>query len=68
MGSKKTITEILNLLPIVKNNKYSSPGVYTIETDTTFTGNTNKSDKSTDPYGGIDTGELIEGKIINNIK
>jgi hypothetical protein len=71
MNFKKTITDILNLLPIVKNKKRNSAGVYFSETDTTFTGRTNKSDTfepSTDPFSNSDEQITGEGKIIINKK
>ena len=71
MGIKKTITDILNLLPIVKNRVIKSPGVYNTETDTTYTGGQNRSDTfndSTDPFMGSDSKIYVEGKVVKNIK
>ncbi len=71
MGFKKTMTDILNLLPIVKNKTYKGAGVYASETDNTKTGGTNQSDgfnASTDPFAGDDTGTLTESKVIINRK
>jgi hypothetical protein len=71
MGIKKTLTEILSVLPIVKNKTYKSAGVYSSETDNTKTGGTNSSDgfnMSTDPFAGNDLGTLTEGIVVNNIK
>lgn len=53
MGFKKTMADILNLLPIIKNKKLGSAGAYLSETDNTLTGRTNQSEgfnASTDPY------------------
>jgi len=71
MGIKKTISDILSTLPIIKNKKWKSAGVYSHETDTTYTGGTNKSEgfnASTDPFAGDDTGTLTEGKSVINKK
>jgi hypothetical protein len=66
MGFTKTMSEILNLLPIVKNRKYKSAGVYMSETDTTFTGRTNKSETS-DTDSTNDSTLIIDGKINKTI-
>jgi hypothetical protein len=71
MKFKKTITDILNTLPIIKNKKFKSPGVYTNETDTTYSGGLNKSDTfepSTNPFTGENDRIITEGKIVINKK
>jgi len=71
MGFKKTMTDILNSLPVIKNKIYKSAGVYASETDNTGTGRTNKTDgftMSTDPLGGDDTMTLTDRKIVINRK
>lgn len=71
MSLKKTITDILGLLPITKNKTRKSSNVYMNETDTSFTGRTNQSsgyDASTDPTGTNNVDSLKEGKIVINKK
>ena len=71
MITTKTLTDILNTLPIIKNLKYKSPGNFISEVDTTYTGGINKSDDSlltNNQFTGNDPGIWIEGKVVNNIK
>lgn len=71
MEFKKTMTEILNLIPLIKNKVIKSPGVYMSETDTTFTGSKNRSDtfnNSTDPFLSGEEQIYVEGKVVINKK
>ena len=71
MSFKKTMTDILNTLPIIKNRKIKSPGVYTSETDTTFVYETNTSDifnKSTDPLNPRRILENLIPLLISSVK
>lgn len=65
------MTEILNLIPLIKNKVIKSPGVYMSETDTTFTGSKNRSDtfnNSTDPFLSGEEQIYVEGKVVINKK
>ena len=68
MDFKKTMKEILNLLPGVKKNNRTSPGVYEYETDTSQTGGTNQSEgynASSNSFDDNDTGTLKDSKVVN---
>lgn len=67
MIAKKTITDILKLLPTIVNRTWKSAGVYAYETDNTKTGRTNKTDTfepSTDPFALNEEKISVEGKTI----